>query len=150
MRSYDINRTAPNLVCICFDKKEEDGVWGRIYNRYQEEAVLFYHLPQVMRILNQLYDTLDYPQASTIYRSFQKKEKQVECRREIKRVRVQAPVKAAEELFAKDGEMATFILDVQYRQNSTWQGVIAWKEMEKKASFNSELELIRLLERALK
>lgn len=47
------------------------------------------------------------------------------------------------------GKEATFILNVQFRQNSTWQGKLIWVEAEDEEPFCSVLELLKLLDSAL-
>lgn len=44
---------------------------------------------------------------------------------------------------------ATFTVQVQFQQNETWQGVIAWVEGMESRRFRSELELIRLMAEAV-
>jgi hypothetical protein len=43
---------------------------------------------------------------------------------------------------------ATFIVQIHYRENSTWQGQILWKEENESKPFRSELELIKLIDSA--
>ena len=43
----------------------------------------------------------------------------------------------------------TFIIDIKGSHNNTWQGTILWVERQKKESFRSTLELIRLLDSAV-
>lgn len=45
---------------------------------------------------------------------------------------------------------ATFVVQIQYRQNSTWQGQVLWKEASEHRYFRSELELIKLIDNAAK
>lgn len=47
------------------------------------------------------------------------------------------------------GVNQTFIVNVKYRQNATWQGTVTWVEEKKKASFRSLLELIKLMDSAI-
>ena len=47
------------------------------------------------------------------------------------------------------GEGATFLLHVQYRQNSTWQGTLEWLEGKQRVTFRSTLELIQLMEQVV-
>ena len=47
------------------------------------------------------------------------------------------------------GEKATFIIQVLYRQNCSWQGKIVWADQNKAQYFRSELEMIRLIDSAL-
>jgi hypothetical protein len=44
---------------------------------------------------------------------------------------------------------ATFIVQVQFNQNESWQGTVAWTEQKKEKRFRSTLELIRLLDQAI-
>lgn len=60
------------------------------------------------------------------------------------------PVTGREFLMQQSGTWATFFLHVQYRQNATWQGQIMWKERNKTLEFRSALELLVLLDNALK
>ena len=43
----------------------------------------------------------------------------------------------------------TFLLNIQNRQNSTWQGSVTWVEKQNKQHFRGALELIKLIESAL-
>lgn len=45
--------------------------------------------------------------------------------------------------------IATFQINVMFRQNATWQGRLLWVDENMEASFRSVLELIRLLDSAL-
>ena len=54
-----------------------------------------------------------------------------------------------DELLSKHGDLGTFILRVQHRQNSTWQGRITWVNENKTLQFRSVWELTKLIEEAL-
>lgn len=55
-----------------------------------------------------------------------------------------------DEIFTtKLGEKATFTIQVQFRQNATWQGTIAWIEGKKVQRFRSTLEMIKLMDSAI-
>jgi len=43
----------------------------------------------------------------------------------------------------------TFIIQVLYRQNATWQGTIQWVEGRQTLTFRSEYELLRLMDEAM-
>lgn len=47
------------------------------------------------------------------------------------------------------GSRATFALQIFYRRNASWQGVLLWKEQQRRQNFRSVLELISLLDSAL-
>lgn len=44
----------------------------------------------------------------------------------------------------------TFLIQVQYNQNSTWQGKILWVEKNKTQYFRSALEMLMLMESGMK
>ena len=47
------------------------------------------------------------------------------------------------------GKKGTFIVQVQYRQNATWQGQVVWAEENRKEYFRSALELLKLIDSAM-
>ncbi|MBM6948044.1 hypothetical protein H6A20_05110 [Mordavella massiliensis] len=53
------------------------------------------------------------------------------------------------ELLKKHGDRGTFIVRVQHRQHSSWQGVVTWAEQQKTVPFRSALELLKLIDGAL-
>lgn len=44
---------------------------------------------------------------------------------------------------------ATFIVQVQYCENSTWQGEVKWVEHDEGMHFRSMLELVKLMDSAI-
>lgn len=44
---------------------------------------------------------------------------------------------------------ATFTIQIQFQQNATWQGTIAWAEGRKSQKFRSELEMLKLMMEAV-
>jgi len=45
--------------------------------------------------------------------------------------------------------VGTFEVTVKFKQNSTWQGQILWVEKNKKQSFRSAMEMLKLMDEAL-
>ncbi|MBQ2641586.1 MAG: hypothetical protein IJG15_06290 [Lachnospiraceae bacterium] len=54
-----------------------------------------------------------------------------------------------QELLSKHGDMGSFIIRVQQRQNSSMQGRLTWIEKNKTVHFRSVWELIRLIDSAV-
>ena len=54
-----------------------------------------------------------------------------------------------EALLTKHGDIGTFIVRVQHRQNSSWQGRITWMEEDRTIQFRSVWEMIKLIESAV-
>lgn len=44
----------------------------------------------------------------------------------------------------------TFIVQIAYQQNDTWQGTLKWMNQGKEAHFRSTLELIHMMDAAVK
>lgn len=43
----------------------------------------------------------------------------------------------------------TFTVQIQYRENATWQGKILWVEEKQTSHFRSALEMLKLIDSAL-
>lgn len=54
-----------------------------------------------------------------------------------------------QELLSKHGDLGSFIIRVQQRQNSSMQGRLTWIEKNKTVHFRSVWELIRLIDSAV-
>ena len=54
-----------------------------------------------------------------------------------------------QELLSQHGYQGTFIVRVQHRQNSTWQGRITWADKDMTMTFRSVWEMIHLMESAM-
>ena len=54
-----------------------------------------------------------------------------------------------DELLEKHGNMGTFVIRVQHRQHSSWQGRVTYLEENKSVYFRSALELIKIIDGAL-
>ncbi len=53
------------------------------------------------------------------------------------------------EMSGRNGDLGTFVVRVQHRQNSSWQGRITWMGKNKTVSFRSVWEMIKLIAGAL-
>ena len=47
------------------------------------------------------------------------------------------------------GKKGTFVVHVQYLENSTWEGGIVWAEKNESLKFRSALELLKIMDSAL-
>ncbi|NBK91633.1 hypothetical protein D5278_06495 [bacterium 1XD21-13] len=54
-----------------------------------------------------------------------------------------------EELLKKHGELGSFVVRVQHKQNNSWQGRITWMEKNQTLHFRSAWELLKLIESAV-
>ena len=133
----------PNGIVLCIDRVEGRQLSGRFYHRYEKEATGFSNMEQMLFQLECFFDRIRFPYLSTAGRTFHK-----EVRRE-KREQKRAEKMSDRELLKKHGELGTFIVRVQHRQNSSWQGRITWMEEDRTLCFRSVWEMIKLIASAV-
>ena len=120
-----INISAANLINICIDEIAQEEIKGRIFHCYTKEAVPFSNVVEMIKIAEDFYDDISFPQAATKVRTFsvndvkQKKEKLLK-------------VDTQQNIINYRGKTATFIVHVKFRQNTTWQGEVVWAENNSK------------------
>lgn len=136
-RQCRVNLSAPNLVNICVDISGGGEMSGRLYHCYAKEPQRFSNVVQLLKLMEELFDGIAFPQASTMSRHFKEQVKGEE--------RIYRKMREQKELFEYRGKEGTFITSVCYRQNSAWQGDVIWVEKERKEAFVSTLEFIKLI-----
>lgn len=137
------------MVCM---QCQTDGQWrGRIHNLYVEQPQAFVGLAEAVLKMDGMMDALDNPQAVTKHRSFWQPAKgnshnavvQQAARKTIRQYWTEASLHTTQE----DG--AVFFIRVRFRQHSSWQGEVTWKQENKTVAFRSVLELLHLLQSAM-
>ena len=135
---------APNGVVVCVDSRSGADLGGRLYHKYSREPVTFTDTAAMIRGMERLFDRLNFPRASTNIRSFAGQDTH-----SIRTAKEMEKVMSDHELLGQHGYQETFIVRVQHRQNSTWQGRITWADKDKTVNFRSIWEMVRLMESAL-
>lgn len=64
---------APNLICVCIDTVENGDYIGKFWHQYDDKPRSFRNMTELLRNMEALYDEWDFPQKSTILRSFNNK-----------------------------------------------------------------------------
>lgn len=124
-----------NRILVCVDSYENGVPQGRFYNALQESEN-FSSLSQLLIRVEAMLDEQRTPQSYTTHRTFAAVMDRLE-----------------EEQFSaapRKGARATFELKILFRQHGSWQGVVVWKEGRQEQSYRSVLELIHLLDSALR
>ena len=142
MNKINVNISAPNLASICLDKADTPCYKGRFYHKYRIEPEEFNNAGHLLQLIDRLCDISGYPQSSTKSRSFHDIEESA-IRKEAE------PVADSDMILNQKGDLATFVVHVKQRQHSTWQGEVVWAEKNKKKTFRSALELLKLFDGAL-
>lgn len=147
-----------NVVILCIDSYNPEQQTGRLYHQYTKNPLCFFSLIEALEQMELFYDDIRFPFASTKMRSFFIDRKAGE-----RRIRKSKETSGAAEYGRKDmrqmeisenavkhrGTDATFIIRVNHRQHSSWQGEVTWIDKKKKEYFRSALELIKLIDGAL-
>ena len=120
---------------VCIDSYDDGILQGRFYNPFLKGGKPFLGLMQLLREMEAALDDMDFPKAYTATRTF-------------------APPTEGRELCAahepQAGKLGTFSLRILFRQNSSWQGSVMWLEGQQERSFRSVLELVMLMDTALR
>jgi len=134
---------APNGVVLCINGSNEGDLSGEFYHSYSTQGVPFSGLGQMILRMEKLYDDLRFPFPGTNSRTFGKEKPLTRTTEE--RIKIMSD----DALLSKHGDIGTFIVRVQHRQNSSWQGRITWMEEDKTVQFRSVWEMVKLIESAV-
>ena len=122
-------------LTVCIDSYDNGVMTGRIMNAYQEMEP-FESLVQFLMGVETILEEQQIPQSYTSLRKFSD-------------LIPMAEGTAVSNGIGK-GAKATFELQVLFRQHSSWQGVVIWRERGMEQSFRSVLELVMLMDSALR
>ncbi|MEA4815626.1 MAG: hypothetical protein VB120_02060 [Lachnospiraceae bacterium] len=109
---------------------------GIIQNPYFNGDIHFGSLTELIMLMEDMLNDLNFPQESMGKRKFQNSGHRNE----------KAVIK---DLPKEESLLATFKISVYFRQNASWQGNIVWLEKQEEAQFRSALEMIMLIDSVL-
>jgi len=121
---------------LCVDSYEKSVPTGRFYNPSHEDGEPFQGLTEFLIKMEDILNSMDFPQSFTATRTFGRPPE----------YRADGPP----ETMIKEGKLATFMIRILFRQNASWQGSVTWLEGETSQSFRSVLELVLLMDSALR
>ena len=128
-------------IILCVDYYQDEKINGRIYHRYQTEPIRIEGMLETVFEIDAFFDRLGYPFPGTESHYFIKHEK-------TQRIKMTRKL-SDEEMLKNNGEQGTFIIRVEQRQHSSWQGRVTWVEEGKTENFRSALELLKMIDGAL-
>ena len=135
---------AVKKIRVCIDAWGRGALEGRTYNMALRQGVQFSDVNQLCSSLENVFEKIKYPAASTQFRVFGKKSWGNAAKKETEQTMNQDKITDTN----PTGKKATFIVQVMYRQNATWQGQVIWSEKNETRQFRSALELIKLIDSA--
>lgn len=142
MRDKKMVTSMASKVLVCVTSYFEGEIRGTIYNDYYEKQISFMSTTELINSLESLYNSLSFPQKFMETRSFGVN------RIGRKKKKVSETDVMQNESTSNEG-IANFSIHVKFRMNADWQGEIRWIEKGISQSFNSTLEMIKLMDSAL-
>ena len=128
----ELNRT----VMIYVDSYDKKVPVGRFHIASEQESHPFHGMIQLLLKINRNLDRENFPQSFSELRKFHMPSKE-------SLVPSAQPDK-------KRGDTATFSVRILFRQNASWQGSVTWLEGNQEEYFRSVLELVALMDDALR
>ena len=153
----------PNGIVLHAERGAGHSIRGWFYHAYSREQIPFENADQMIFRMEEFFDSIRYPHPSTNIRTFAETGKKSDksdksgndCEKEelltntSRRLRIRERVMDDQELLSKHGDLGSFIIRVQHRQNSSMQGRLTWVDKNKTVFFRSAWEMIRLIDSAL-
>lgn len=144
MRSTPLVSSEIGKTLICIDGIVNFDMTGSLYNIYLPEPIEFTSIFGLVSVMDNFFDEIAFPQSYYEDRAFNKKTKV------SKKIKKEVQQHMPEDILTTEqGKKATFMVQVQFRQNSTWQGTITWIDEKRTQRFRSTLEMIKLMDNAL-
>lgn len=140
-RQQEILSKNPSSVIVHLNSTRQEEMKGSVYCEYLKKIFHFNSEGEMLDAMDDLFDCIAFPQAIFETRNFtNKKNRQI--------------IKKADDFLEESmkellqNKKTTFVVNVQYRQNATWQGTITWVEQGRVQHFRSALEMLKLMEQA--
>lgn len=134
---------ASNGIVLCVNSRDEEHIEGELYHGYNREGIPFRGYEEIIKIAEKFFNALGFPYMGTSDRDING---QIHSYNKEKGM---ARVLKDEEMLERHGDMGTFVIRVQHRQHSSWQGRVTWLEEDESVYFRSALELIKIIDGTL-
>ena len=141
-----------NGVVVCVDQIKNKELSGNFYHSYSLTGSPFSNLGHLLFQMETLFNELKFPFPSTNERHFDgtvQKDTETEEPDRNHHAEKREKIMNDEQLLMHHGDLGSFIIRVQHRQNSSWQGRITWVEKNQTLYFRSVWEMMKLIETAI-
>ena len=118
-------------MVLCVGQSGSGTIEGYLYHGYSEEGIPFRGYEEIIRIAEDFFNALRFPHKGTGDRD------------------IHGHTLKDEDLLKQHGDMGTFVIRVQHRQHSSWQGRVTYIEDDRTVYFRSALELIKIIDGTL-
>lgn len=113
------NRLLPNLIRICIDGYHDGNAYGKVYFTTQHNYIKFYDLAQMVIAVDNVLDLQGFPQSFQKKRSFSKN-----AASDTKYKYKPEVVVSAEQWNKQLGLCKTYIIMIETRYHTSWQGIL--------------------------
>lgn len=127
--------TSKSTYILSVTDYESKRLRGTLRSPLRDRSYAFSSLMQLLLLMESLMDEANFPQRGVEQRAFQGL---------TASTLVHSPADKS-----PAPRLATFTINVLFRQNASWQGSIVWNERKLESHFRSALELITLMDDAL-
>lgn len=73
---------APNLITVCVDESRASEISGRLYHCYSREPQSFENIVQLIRYMEEFYDSIRFPESSVVLREFRSEKQKIREKQE--------------------------------------------------------------------
>ena len=145
--------SAATRMVVLVDERAPFSFSGRLYSDYFQRALPFSCPEELLSLSRALLDALSFPQTATSCRSFHSRRgasaPHPTPKRSMESMKHESSLPSQQNETVPTGKKGTFVVQVLYRQNATWQGTVRWLDTNKTQPFRSVLELLSLMQEAL-
>ncbi|MDL2219088.1 hypothetical protein LJC04_01950 [Ruminococcaceae bacterium OttesenSCG-928-O06] len=147
VRSRQMVPSTASQVLVKIESRAQNRLAGRLYNPYLDAGAGFSDVMEFTNLLDEMFDSLSFPQATMEYRSFDARKAGKKATAGAQGPKVVQGVSDEEKVRPQDSDV--FVVHVQFRQNATWQGTVRWSGQPEEKRFRSTLELLKIMDSAL-
>ena len=147
---------AKNLVCVCVEQVKDGDFSGILYHQYADDPVAFTSAADFLLKMEELMDEWDFPQRGLAERFFKKEARDNSGKHYLlKEGDDRLPIEIIQDMNGvrnvqnKKGTLGTFVVQVVFRQDATWQGHVIHQEKNEKKDFRSALELVKYMDSSI-
>lgn len=144
---------AKNLVCVCVEQVHDGDFSGLLYHQYADDPIAFTSAADFLLRMDDLMDDWDFPQRGLAERFFNKEDMNHSGKHHLLKddderlpIEIVQDMNGVRNIQNKKGALGTFVVQVVFRQDATWQGHVIHQEKNVKNDFRSALELVKYID----
>lgn len=133
----------PNGIVLCVSQNDGGMIKGCLYHGYSKEGIPFCGYEEVIKTAEEFFNALGFPHKTTGDRDIRGHTYNYRKKEGVARIMDD------KKLLEHHGDIGTFVIRVQHRQHSSWQGRVTYLDEDQTVCFRSVLELIKIIDGVL-